>query len=115
MFKKCKEICNYALVCFSSYFLISLFNSKHFDYVFSREEIEQKYSGKITQDISGPVFEVVSKVLNTICQRKITVPAQHFKRFQSKKLFQFLFLVIFLSVTDALFSPQKLYSIYEHD
>lgn len=45
----------------------------------SEEEIEQKYSGKITQDISGPVFEVVSKVLNTICQRKITVPAQQFK------------------------------------
>jgi len=45
----------------------------------SEEEIEQKYSGKITQDISGPIFEVVSKVLNTICQRKITVPAQHFK------------------------------------
>merc|ERR1712048_981608 len=46
----------------------------------TEEEIEQKYGGKISQDISGPVFEVVSKVLNTICQRKITVPAQnHFK------------------------------------
>lgn len=47
-----------------------------------REELEQKYSNKISNSISGPVFEVVSKVLNTICQRKITVPAQNsFKRY----------------------------------
>jgi len=45
----------------------------------SEDEIENKYNNKITQDLSGPIFEVVSKVLNTICQRKITVPAQNFK------------------------------------
>ena len=45
-----------------------------------REEIEQKYDNKISQEMSGAVFEVVSRVFKEICQKKITVPG-NFKRF----------------------------------
>ncbi len=38
------------------------------------EDIEKKYGGKLTQEMSGPDYEVVSKIFKAITTRKITVP-----------------------------------------
>ena len=48
-----------------SYYLFCLLFSK---------DIEEKYNGKLKQEMSGPLFEVVSRVLKEIIGRKITVP-----------------------------------------
>ncbi|XP_065057793.1 FACT complex subunit SSRP1-like isoform X1 [Rhopilema esculentum] len=40
----------------------------------SDKDIEEKYSGKLRKEMSGPLFEVVSRVLKEIIGRKITVP-----------------------------------------
>jgi len=40
----------------------------------TEDEIENKYNNKLSQEMSGSIFEVVSRVLKEICQKKITVP-----------------------------------------
>jgi len=40
----------------------------------SDKDIGEKYNGKLKQEMSGPLFEVVSRVLKEIIGRKITVP-----------------------------------------
>lgn len=40
----------------------------------TEEELEKKYNNKLSSEMSGSVFEVVSRVLKEVCQRKITVP-----------------------------------------
>jgi len=40
----------------------------------TQSEIEEKYGNKLSQEMSGAVFEVVSRVFKEICQKKITVP-----------------------------------------
>jgi len=40
----------------------------------TESEIEEKYGNKLSRDMSGAVFEVVSRVFKEICQKKITVP-----------------------------------------
>eukprot|EP00794_Sanderia_malayensis_P000295 gene295-921_t len=40
----------------------------------SEKDLEEKYAGKLKNDMSGPLFEVVSRVLKEIIGRKITVP-----------------------------------------
>lgn len=43
-------------------------------FVFS-EEIETKYAGKLTKELSGPTYEVLAQVMKAIVNRKITTPA----------------------------------------
>ncbi|KAJ8317329.1 hypothetical protein KUTeg_005233 [Tegillarca granosa] len=38
------------------------------------EDLEKKYEGKLTQEMSGAEFEVISRVFKAITNRKITVP-----------------------------------------
>jgi len=45
-----------------------------FKLIFS-EEIEAKYAGKLTKEISGPTYEVLAQVMKAIVNRKITTPA----------------------------------------
>jgi len=40
----------------------------------SEEEIQEKFAGKLTKNVSGPAYEVVSRVMKHLVQRKITVP-----------------------------------------
>jgi len=40
----------------------------------TEEEIEKKYRNKLSQEMSGSVFEVISRVLKEVCGKKITVP-----------------------------------------
>ena len=42
--------------------------------VFDRDEIEEKYAGKLMKEMSGLEYEIVSRVMKTLVNRKITVP-----------------------------------------
>ena len=42
-----------------------------FDY---SEELESKFDGKLQKEMSGPEFELVSRVFKAVTTRKITVP-----------------------------------------
>uniref|UniRef100_H2ZR11 FACT complex subunit SSRP1 n=1 Tax=Ciona savignyi TaxID=51511 RepID=H2ZR11_CIOSA len=46
----------------------------------SEEEVEERFGGKLQKDMSGPMYEVVSRVMKHLVQRKITVPGS-FKGF----------------------------------
>lgn len=41
---------------------------------FSEEELKEKYEGKLEKEMKGPTFEVVSKLMKAMVNRKITVP-----------------------------------------
>jgi len=41
---------------------------------FSEEELKEKYEGKLEKEMNGPTFEVVSKLMKAMVNRKITVP-----------------------------------------
>lgn len=58
-------------------FLILLFNKEEETTVelsLSEEDIKEKYEDKLQKEMSGPTFEVISRVMKAIVQRKITVP-----------------------------------------
>lgn len=59
------------------HFLILLFNKDDemtIELGLSNEDLEKKYEGKLTQEMSGAEFEVISRVFKAITNRKITVP-----------------------------------------
>lgn len=39
-----------------------------------REELETKYDGKLSKEMSGLEYELVSKLMKTLTGKKITVP-----------------------------------------
>lgn len=41
---------------------------------FTEEELKEKYEGKLEKEMKGPTFEVVSKLMKAMVNRKITVP-----------------------------------------
>ncbi|KAL1132560.1 hypothetical protein AAG570_010512 [Ranatra chinensis] len=41
---------------------------------FTEEELQEKYEGKLTKELSGPTFDVISRIMKTLVNRKITVP-----------------------------------------
>jgi structure-specific recognition protein 1 len=45
----------------------------HFDFS-GREDIQEKYEGKLNKVMSGPEYEIISRIMKTLVQRKITVP-----------------------------------------
>ncbi|XP_015930923.1 FACT complex subunit Ssrp1 [Parasteatoda tepidariorum] len=58
-------------------FLILLFSKEDETTVelsLSEEDIKEKYDEKLQKEMSGPTFEVISRVMKAIVQRKITVP-----------------------------------------
>ncbi|XP_027045962.1 FACT complex subunit SSRP1-like [Pocillopora damicornis] len=40
----------------------------------SEEELKEKYEGKITQEMDGPIYEIVSRLMKAVVGRRITVP-----------------------------------------
>ncbi|XP_064613506.1 FACT complex subunit SSRP1-like isoform X2 [Liolophura sinensis] len=59
------------------HFLISLFNKEDemtIELGLSEEELKEKYDGKLTQEMSGLEYEVISRVFKAVVNRKITVP-----------------------------------------
>jgi structure-specific recognition protein 1 len=41
---------------------------------FTEEELKEKYEGKLEKEMKGPTFQLVSKVMKALVNRKITVP-----------------------------------------
>ena len=41
---------------------------------FTEEELQEKYEGKLEKEMKGPTFEVVSKLMKAMVNKKITVP-----------------------------------------
>ena len=40
---------------------------------FMEEELKEKYEGKLEKEMRGPTFQLVSMVMKTLINRKITV------------------------------------------
>ena len=40
----------------------------------NRQELEERYGGKLTKQMSGSLYEVFSKVMRALVGKKITVP-----------------------------------------
>ncbi|KAJ8000902.1 hypothetical protein DPEC_G00185210 [Dallia pectoralis] len=40
----------------------------------TEEEVEKRYEGKLSKNMSGPLYEMVSRVVKALVNRKITVP-----------------------------------------
>jgi structure-specific recognition protein 1 len=63
------------------HFLILLFNKDEelaIELGISEREIREKYEGKLQKNMSGPVFEVLAKLMRVLVQRKITLPDPSF-------------------------------------
>lgn len=41
---------------------------------FTEEELQEKYEGKITKELSGPTYEVLAKIMKVIINRRVTGP-----------------------------------------
>jgi structure-specific recognition protein 1 len=42
--------------------------------VFFSQDLEDKYEGKLTKEMNGPSYEIISRVMKALLTRKITVP-----------------------------------------
>jgi len=38
------------------------------------EDLEIKYANKLTREMSGPEYEIISRIMKTLVNKKITVP-----------------------------------------
>ncbi|XP_020295531.1 FACT complex subunit Ssrp1-like isoform X2 [Pseudomyrmex gracilis] len=62
------------------HYLVFLFNQEEetsIDLPFTEKELKEKYEDKLTKELSGPTYEVLSKVMKVIINRKLTGPG-HF-------------------------------------
>lgn len=41
---------------------------------FTRDEVERRFEGKLSKNMSGSLYEMVSRVMKALVNRKITVP-----------------------------------------
>ena len=51
------------------------------------DELNEKYSGKLTRNMTGATFEVVSRLMKAVTGRKITVPGSY-KSDQGMRIFK---------------------------
>lgn len=59
------------------HFLVLLFGMEEetsIELPFSEEELKEKYENKLTKELSGPVYEVLGKIMKVIINRKLTGP-----------------------------------------
>ena len=70
-----------------------------------REELKEKYDGKLSQELEGPLCEVFSRLMRVMVGRKITVPGS-FKKYVGNKLI--IDLSILLSSLSISFLPPSL-------
>ena len=43
-------------------------------YLLLREDVERRFEGKLSKNMSGSLYEMVSRVMKALVNRKITVP-----------------------------------------
>lgn len=59
------------------HFLVTLFQmdeETNIELPFTEEELKEKYEDKLTKELSGPVYEVLGKIMKVIINRKLTGP-----------------------------------------
>lgn len=59
------------------HFLVILFNMEDetsIELPFSDDDLKNKYEGKLTKELSGPVYEVLGKIMKVLINRKLTGP-----------------------------------------
>ncbi|KAG8240393.1 hypothetical protein J437_LFUL002536 [Ladona fulva] len=59
------------------HFLVILFSQEEdisIELPLPEEELQEKYEGRLQKELSGPTYEVMSKVMKALVNRKITVP-----------------------------------------
>lgn len=59
---------------FTEYVFAELDFWKIYDKIFCREELKEKYEGKLEKELSGPTYEVLGKIMKHIINRKLTGP-----------------------------------------
>ena len=47
---------------------------EYYYYFYFREDIKEKYEGKLTKEMSGASYEIMSRIMKALVNRKITVP-----------------------------------------
>jgi hypothetical protein len=52
-----------------------------------REEIQEKYEGKLSKEMQGLEYEIISRLMKTLVNRKITVPGSFVGYVRSSYLF----------------------------
>lgn len=59
------------------HYLVFQFNNEDettIDLPFTEEELKTKYENKLTKELSGPVYEVLGKIMKILINRKLTGP-----------------------------------------
>ncbi|XP_018496026.1 FACT complex subunit Ssrp1, partial [Galendromus occidentalis] len=62
------------------HFLILMFNKEDEEDItlsMSAGDLKEKYDGKLEKEMSGPVFETLSRIVKAVVQRKITTPGNY--------------------------------------
>lgn len=52
----------------------------YFTFFILRDEITEKYNSKLSTEMAGPIYEVMSKLIKAVTGSKITVPGS-FRRY----------------------------------
>ena len=66
---------------------------------FTDEELQEKFDGKLEREINGPTYEVISKILKAVVQKKITVPGSFIGKIRQITISQFFSFNIFRYIT----------------
>ncbi|XP_026481775.1 LOW QUALITY PROTEIN: FACT complex subunit Ssrp1-like [Ctenocephalides felis] len=64
------------------HYLVSLFGTEEetsIELPFTDEELQEKYNGKLSKELSGPTYDIIAKVMKNLINRKVTIPADGFK------------------------------------
>lgn len=59
--------CNYLIL--NSAYITCLTNFTNF-----REELKEKYEDRLSKELSGPTYDVISRIMKALVNRKVTVP-----------------------------------------
>lgn len=66
-----KKFSLFPILCSYIYHSISDITNFNVNY---RDELKKKYDGKLQKEMTGPLYEVISKVMKILVGRKITTP-----------------------------------------
>lgn len=55
-------------------FLFGIEEETSIELPFTEEELKDKYEDKLTKELSGPVYEVLGKIMKVLVNRKLTGP-----------------------------------------
>uniref|UniRef100_A0A6P7FPC8 FACT complex subunit SSRP1 n=1 Tax=Diabrotica virgifera virgifera TaxID=50390 RepID=A0A6P7FPC8_DIAVI len=76
------------------HFLVFLFNRDEtsIELPYTEEELKEKFEGKLQKELNGPTFEVMSNIMKTITNKKLTGPADFIGNHSLLYLFIYLFI-----------------------